>query len=140
MQPPSTITTERLILRQPTDNDAEPIFEQYAGDLDVTRYLSWQPHKSIAQTNRYIERCILAWQDKSAFPFVLICQNDARLIGMVEIRIDRYKADLGYVLTKSVWGRGYMTEAVKALVDWSLKQTENSSSLGSVRYREYCFC
>ena len=124
MQPPSTITTERLILRQPTDQDAELIFEQYAGDLDVTKYLSWQPHKSMAQTNEYLERCITAWQEKSAFPFVLIRRNDARLIGMVEIRIDNFKADLGYVLAKSLWGKGYMSEAVKALVDWSLKQTE----------------
>lgn len=124
MQPPSNTKTERLILRQPIYGDAKLIFEQYACDLEVTKYLSWQPHKSIAQTNEYIDRCILAWKNKSAFPFVLIRQNDGRLIGMVEIRIDDRKADLGYVLSKSAWGRGYMPEAVKALVDWSFKQAK----------------
>ena len=124
MQPPPNIKTERLILRQPTFNDAKWIFEQYAGDLDVTKYLSWQPHKSITQTNKYIERCISSWVYSSAFPYILIRQDDGRLIGMVEIRINNYKADLGYVLAKSVWGRGYMPEAVKALINWSLKQAE----------------
>jgi [ribosomal protein S5]-alanine N-acetyltransferase len=122
MQPLSTFETKRLCLRKPTIKDAISIFEQYAGDPEVTKYLSWQPHKFISQTNKYIDRCLWAWNSKSAFPFVLIRQKDSQLIGMIEIRISKHKADLGYVLAKSEWGKGYMPEAAKVITDWALRQ------------------
>ena len=101
MKPPPTLETQRLSLRQPVIENAVSIFEQYAQDPEVTKYLGWQPHKSITVTHEFINRCISVWADDSAFPYVLIRQDDAQLIGMVEIRINHYKADLGYVLAKS---------------------------------------
>ncbi|MGV2829873.1 GNAT family N-acetyltransferase [Myxosarcina sp. GI1(2024)] len=68
MKPPQTLETERLLLRKPTDKDVVSIFEQYAQDSEVTKYVSWQPHKSIKETEDYINRCILVWADNSAFP------------------------------------------------------------------------
>ena len=97
MQPPSNFETERLSLRQPIPEDATSIFEQYAKDTEVTKYLSWQPHKSIRQTDDYLKRCLSVWNNQSAFPYVLVKKQDVRLIGAIEIRIDRCKADLGYV-------------------------------------------
>lgn len=132
MKPPQTLETQRLYLRQPIIEDAVSIFEQYAQDLEVTKYLGWQPHKSIAVTHEFINRCISVWADDSAFPYVLIRQEDAQLIGMVEIRINNYKADLGYVLAKSEWGKGYIPEATQALTNWALEQDEI--------YRVWAFC
>jgi [ribosomal protein S5]-alanine N-acetyltransferase len=124
MKLPQSLETERLFLRQPVAEDAGLIFEQYAQDPEVTKYTSWKPHKSVRETNEFIGRCISVWANNSAFPYVLISQEDAQLIGMIEIRISQYKADLGYVLAKSEWGKGYMTEAIQALTDWALGQDE----------------
>jgi [ribosomal protein S5]-alanine N-acetyltransferase len=122
MKSPQTLETERLLLRQPTNKDIVAIFEQYARDLEVTKYLSWQPHKSIKETENYINRCILVWANNSAFPYVLVQKENARLIGMIEIRIDKHKADFGYVLAKPEWGKGFMSEAMQVLTDWALRQ------------------
>ena len=124
MQLPSTWETNRLILRQPLHGDGAFIFNEYAEDRDVTKYLSWQPHKSILETEEYVDRCISAWISKSAFPYVLIRKLDSQLIGMIEIRINKHKADLGYVLAKSQWGKGYMPEAAKALTKLALSQSD----------------
>jgi ribosomal-protein-alanine N-acetyltransferase len=124
MKPPQILETERLFLRKPVTEDAVSIFEQYAQNPEVTKYISWQPHKFVRETNEFINRCISVWTDGSAFPYVLIRQEDAQLIGMIEIRINQYKADLGYVLARSEWGKGYMTEAVQALTNWALGQNE----------------
>jgi len=124
MKPPQTLETKRLSLRQPTTKDAVLIFEQYAQDPEVTKYMSWQPHKSVRETDEFIDRCISVWTNNSAFPYMLICKENTRLIGMIEIRINQYKADLGYVLVKSEWGKGYMPEAVQALTNWALGQNE----------------
>lgn len=124
MEPPLTFETQRLSLRQPVTEDAALIFNQYAQDPEVTKYTSWQPHQSIEETQQFLQRSISGWTDSSAFPYVLICKKDVQLIGMASIRINNFKADLGYVLTKSKWGKGYMSEAVQVLIDWALKQDE----------------
>ncbi|ABA20863.1 GCN5-related N-acetyltransferase [Trichormus variabilis ATCC 29413] len=124
MKPPQTLATQRLSLRQPVAEDAALIFTQYAQDPEVAKYTSWQTHKSIKETDEFINRCTSVWANVSAFPYVLIRKEDAQLIGMVEIRINQFKAELGYVLTKSEWGKGYMPEAVQALTDWALGQNE----------------
>ena len=41
-----TIHTERLILRKFTVDDAQAMFENWASDERVTRYLTWCPHES----------------------------------------------------------------------------------------------
>jgi [ribosomal protein S5]-alanine N-acetyltransferase len=124
MKPPQTLETERLFLRVPVAEDAASIFEQYAQDSEVAKYTGWQPHKSIRETDEFIDRCISVWANASAFPYVLLRKEDARLIGAIEIRIDKYKADLGYVLARSEWGKGYMPEAVRVLTTWALGQQQ----------------
>lgn len=44
-------------------------------------------------------------------------------IGMIELRMQGHRAEIGYVLARSYWGRGYMTEAARAVVYWALSQT-----------------
>lgn len=38
---------------------------------------------------------------------------------MVGCRVREHAADVGYVMGRSYWGRGYTTEATKAIVDWA---------------------
>lgn len=47
-----------------------------------------------------------------------------QLLGMVGVKFDGHKAELGYVLARPYWGRGYMTEAAQAVVDWALTQED----------------
>jgi len=110
-------------MRPPIIEDAEVIFSKYAQDAEVTRYLTWRPHAEIEDSRAYLNRCLSLWSEGSAFPWVLIRREDSEFIGMLEARIDRYKMDLGYVLAKSEWGKGYMPEAVRAIIDWAMNQS-----------------
>lgn len=124
MRPPEIIETDRLILRKPRLEDAESIFAAYAQDPDVTRYLTWPPHTEIDQTRAFMEYCLRNWDSGEAFEFVITRRGEECLIGMVSLRMQGYKADLGYVLAKSHWGQGLMSEAVQAIVNWALAQPE----------------
>ncbi|NJK57865.1 MAG: GNAT family N-acetyltransferase [Pleurocapsa sp. SU_5_0] len=118
------LETSRLLLRQPVTEDAALIFEHYAQDQEVSKYMTWRPHKSICETDEYVDRCISSWADHSAFSYVVEQKENAQLIGMIEIRLNQFKADLGYVLTKSEWGKGYTPEALQALINWVLGEDE----------------
>jgi RimJ/RimL family protein N-acetyltransferase len=51
---PFTLETPRLQLVAPTPSDADAIFERYAGDADVTRYVGWPRHRTVADTRAFL--------------------------------------------------------------------------------------
>lgn len=132
MRPPEFFETLRLQLRPPALEDATAIFEQYAQDAEVTRYLIWSPHRDITETREFLKRCETVWRDGVAFPWAIIRKEDHRLVGMIEARFNEHGFLLGYVLAKPFWGKGYMSEALRALIDWALQQPEI--------YRVWAFC
>jgi RimJ/RimL family protein N-acetyltransferase len=51
---------------------------------------------------------------------VISSSPNAKPIGMVELRLDGLRAEIGYVLARSAWGQGYMTEVVQNLTQMAL--------------------
>jgi RimJ/RimL family protein N-acetyltransferase len=124
MRPPEEFETSRLHLRVPVPDDAVAVFEQYGQDADVAKYVTWKPHRHISETDDFLNRCIRVWQDGSAFVWVIIRKADDQLLGMVEIQVSGFKAEMGYVLAKAYWGKGYMPKAAQAVVNWAMEQDE----------------
>jgi len=60
-QPPATWETKRLALRPATRAEAASAFESYTANPDVSRYMTWRPHRSVAETERFLRRCEDAW-------------------------------------------------------------------------------
>ncbi len=114
--------TARLLLRRPVPEDAPVIFQRYAQDPEVTRYLTWRPHADLSQTEAFIDRCLHSWETGQAFPYSIILREQPGPIGMIEARIQGHKAEIGYVLARQYWGQGYMTEAAGAVASWLLDQ------------------
>jgi ribosomal-protein-alanine N-acetyltransferase len=114
---PDQIDTDRLRLRRVEAGDAGAIFSVYAQDSDVTRFLVWMPHVSVAATLEFVTRCLSAWEACSAFPYVLVDRASGDLLGMLEMRPDRHCAEVGYVLARSHWGEGLMPEALRCVVN-----------------------
>jgi ribosomal-protein-alanine N-acetyltransferase len=104
--------------------DAESIFRQYATDPEVTKYVSWRAHRNLAETRDYMRMCSLAWDVGRAFHWVIERAADKQVMGMMIARVDAGKWELGYVLARQHWGRGFMTEALKELIAWALKQKD----------------
>lgn len=122
MTPPTHWDTDRLHLRPPMLEDAEVIFDLYAQDLEVVKYLTWLANPNVGVTCGFVKDCIARWQQGKSSPWVILRRADSQVLGMIEIRIDGFRAELGYVLARRFWGQGYMTEAVRAVADWSLAQ------------------
>lgn len=117
---PDTVETLRLHLRRPVPMDADRIFQTYAQDREVTRYLVWVPHTSVETTKKFIVFCQDRWVNSVAFPYVITRKEDGQLLGMIEVRPNGHRADFGYVLARSYWGNGFMPEAITALVKITL--------------------
>jgi len=136
---PEFIHTDRLVLRRPTERDATAIFEGYAQDADVVRYLMWRPHRSIDDTREFLRYLEDAWGTGTERTWALTFPEEDRVIGMIAIRPAGHKSDLGYVIGRKYWGQGLTTEAGRAIIDlafsdpavyrvWAVCDVENHAS------------
>ena len=115
-RPFENIATARLRLRRPIAADTDAIF-QYASDPEVTRYVGWPRHTTLAETEAFIAFSDLQWREWPVGPYVILSPED-RLVGGTGLAFDdRASAQTGYVLATAAWGRGYATEALLAMVD-----------------------
>src|SRR5262245_33366113 len=116
---PENLLTERLILRRPQLNDAVALFEEYGQDPEVTKYLTWRPNQDIKETVDFLAGCLARWESGEELSWGITRKDNDRLIGMVACRVRGHAADIGYVLARAHWNRGYVTEAARAVVEWA---------------------
>jgi RimJ/RimL family protein N-acetyltransferase len=68
-----------------------------------------------------LARAITEWEGDARFQYMIILKN-ADLIGRIQLRIEGHRAELGYVMNRLFQGKGYMTETVRAIIDWAFQQ------------------
>jgi RimJ/RimL family protein N-acetyltransferase len=121
---PERIETSRLALRPPRLADAETIFRRYAQDAEVARFLLWTPRRAVGETEAFLRDCIGWWAAGSRFVWVIETRVDPRLLGTIDVRPVGHAAEVGYALARDEWGKGYMTEALAAVVEVTLARPE----------------
>jgi RimJ/RimL family protein N-acetyltransferase len=116
-----TLHTQRLLLRPAQVGDAEPI-ARYLNDFDVAGNLARVPypyHLSDAKAWLRTRRPNLPAEDTN-FSIELPGHG---LVGHVGFHLGREGPIIGYWLGKPFWGRGIMTEAVEASLNWFFEAT-----------------
>lgn len=112
-----TLVTERLILRRISPIDAEDMYE-YSCDPEVTRYLLWNPHPSLAYTREYLDYLESRYAVGDFFDWAVVERGSGKMIGTCGFTRFRYEDDcgeVGYVLNPAVWGKGYAPEALREI-------------------------
>ena len=112
---PHSLETPRLRLRKPKASDAVSIFYNYGQDPDVAHYMIWRPHAEVKQTNDFIRGCLESWEGDDRMPYIIVRRDYHVPVGMLDARLHGHMVDIGYVLGKSEWGNGLMSEAIDML-------------------------
>jgi ribosomal-protein-alanine N-acetyltransferase len=118
MKAPESLATRRLLLRKPCAEDAPLIFEAYAQDPEVTRYLTFRPHGDVNEALEAVNRFLEGWRSGKSYCWLLIRRDGGELVGAISAREDQ-GINLGYLVARPFWGQGYMTEALGAVVAWA---------------------
>lgn len=122
LSPPETIETERLILRVPVMEDAVAVLEAYGQDPEVTRYLVWKPLQSLEEAETAIRNRLEGWRKGASFSWTMVLKEGGALAGTISLRSQGPRLNMGFVVARPYWGRGYTTEAARPLVEWALSQ------------------
>lgn len=113
---PDRIETPRLILRMPTLKDVGAIFSRYAGDPEVTRFMSRHTHQSLEDTKAFLAFSEAQWQSWPAGPYLIESGDPHRLLGGAGFTFETPTvAETGCILAKDAWGFGHATEALGAM-------------------------
>ena len=115
------IETERLILRRLTVGDAEDMFNNWANDAEVTKYLTWPTHKSVEVTKSLLAAWVEDYQKNDCYQWCIELKEIGQPIGTIgAVEIDESIGDIeiGYCIGRKFWNKGIITEAFKAVIDF----------------------
>lgn len=127
-----TLYTKRLVLRRFTMEDVQPMFDTWANDPRVTRFLTWEPHGTPEVTGRLMAQWCADYEKPDNYNWAM--ELDGRLIGSIGVvRLDErsQRADLGYCMAYDCWNHGLMPEACRAVIDYLF---------GEVGFHRLCIC
>ena len=123
-----TIETQRLILRGFKPEDAPAMYRNWASDPQVTKYLRWPAHSSEAVSAYVVQDWINNYRKPDFYQWAIILkENGSEPIGSIggfDGNDQIVKIEIGYCMGRNWWGRGIMTEALRAVMAYLFREVE----------------
>ena len=118
------LSSKRLILRPPKAEDAPAVFEAFASDPEVTRFLKWRPHRTLADAHRAMAARLKRLETGEELSWLLSLRTDGSILGIISAWPFEWEVEIGFALGRQSWGRGLMTEAVGSVVAWAFEPAQ----------------
>lgn len=117
------ITTERLIL-EPLGLKYLESTHVYAADPENTRLMVYLPNQNIEETTAFLSYVDEEWTKENPLTYEFAILLEGEHIGAIGLSFeeDRKKAELGWIINKRYWKKGYAGEAAKALTDYAINK------------------
>lgn len=111
------LETKRLLLRKFNFNDAQDMFDTWASDPEVCKYLTWNPHTSVEITKQILQM----WEDEyklaNTYRYAIVIKENNELIGAIDVvEFLENNPVIGYCIGKRFWNKGYVTEAFNEVI------------------------
>ena len=116
-----TLEAPRVRLRALAERDVDALFAIFSDEV-MMRYWSTLPMKDRAEAEEYLARIRTGFAVKSLFQWGVERKEDGEILGtctLFSIHRDSMRAELGYCLRSAHWRKGYMSEALAALIDYA---------------------
>jgi ribosomal-protein-alanine N-acetyltransferase len=114
-----TLETERLILRRFELSDADAMFNNWASDAEVTKFLTWLTHSDVSVSRAVIGSWLPLYANANHYIWAIVLKEMGEPIGsmaVVDQRDDIKMVHIGYCIGRKWWRQGYTSEALAALI------------------------
>ncbi|MEO3403184.1 GNAT family N-acetyltransferase [Mucilaginibacter sp. CAU 1740] len=136
------LTTERLVLRRFTHDDAADLFEMRSNE-EVMQYIARPICKTIDDAIALIDVIDKLLAGNDGITWCICLKNSDKYIGSIgfwRIEKENHRAEIGYLLNPAYQGQGLMQEAVEAAIRYAFEviglhsiqanvQSENTASV-----------
>lgn len=122
-----TLETDRLILRKLKHSDAENMFNNWVSDKEVTKYLTWAPHKYLYDTKELLEAWIGRYNNLRFYQWGIALKDSDEVIGTISSVGMNEKIGLvhiGYCISKDYWNKGITSEALKEIIRFFFEEVK----------------
>lgn len=114
------LETERLLLREISAADVNDIWNCWMRDEEVSRYMWWKACDDIAAAEEFVNFELDQVDSEDWYRWIITLKETEKIIGTCLVFVNRDKAvphwDISYNLGRAYWGKGYTTEAMKAVM------------------------
>jgi ribosomal-protein-alanine N-acetyltransferase len=119
-----TLETERLRLRELSDDDVPAAFLLFS-DPESMRFIGKPPHTTHDETLAFIRRNQLLFPAEEGIGWAICPRKSDEFIGYVahwRLMKQHLRSEIGYQLLQARWGKGLMTEALRAVLRFGFVQ------------------
>lgn len=120
------IETERLILRRFELSDAQAMFDNWASDSEVTKYLTWPTYTAVSTAEQILGEWVSQYAQDDCYRWAItLKENGPQPIGSIDVgrwHEDGAVPEIGYCIGRRWWHKGIMTEALGAVIDFLFDQ------------------
>lgn len=115
------LVSERLLLNQFQEKDTKDFFKNVTSQPETTKYLSWEYHRTPTITNDMIKKSMEFYSHKNYYNWCIrLKEENYVVIGAIELSfVDDKTLSVGYCLSPKYWHNGYMTEALKLVIQYA---------------------
>ena len=120
-----TLSTERLVLSQPTISDVEDVVFHMNSTPEISENTLSLPFPYLEENAHFwFKMAEDGFTNKDAFIFGIREKENLKLIGAIGLHIDlgNNKAEVGYWLGKSFWNNGYVSEALQEVLKFGFEE------------------
>lgn len=121
-----TLETPRLILRRISMRDAKDIFA-YSCDAEVARHVLWPAQRDVSDAREYCRYMLRRYRQDEPSSWGIEEKKSGRLVGTIgymDYSLDNASVEVGYSLARWLWNGGYMTEALRRVIDYTFSSME----------------
>ncbi len=115
------LETKDLILKPFILDYAQDMYDNWATDPKVNKYLSWDLHKSVEESKELIK----IWIKNDGYDWALYHKETGKVIGainVVKIEERYFIGEVGYCMSSKFWGNGLMTQALGAVIKFLFEE------------------
>lgn len=123
------LETKRTTLRPLMLSDAEEAFNNWTSDPEVAKYTCWSTHESIEATKEWLTFVENEAGGKNYYDWGIVLKESGELIGSCGVSYNEKEKtyEIGYVIMRKHWNKGFASEAAKAITDFSFKKLKAAS-------------
>ena len=116
------LETRRLVLRRYTNEDAVAMYNNWASDEEVTKYLTWPTHSSQAVSEAVTQDWVKNYSDERYYQWAIVLKENGDepigSIAVVDMKEEISIAHIGYCIGRKWRHKGITSEALKAVMDF----------------------
>ena len=122
------IETQRLILRRFISEDYLPMYNNWASDPDVSKFLTWPTHTDTDVSRNVVNDWVNSYEKDNYYQWAITLKgaenNPFGSISVVFTDENTLTFEIGYCIGKKYWHQGITSEALAAVIDFLFENTD----------------